>query len=296
MRNKYFEKLCKKTQEELKTYLAEELTRRGREVVSDKGFLYSKGELPIMICAHLDTVHKHVPSIIRNKDGKVSSPYGIGGDDRCGVYMILKIIERLNPKLNPYVLFLEDEEIGCHGAGDFVYSPEFDELYENINYIIELDRKGKNDAVFYDCDNKECTDFITENFWEKDYGIFTDISILCPALGCAGVNLSCGYYNPHKEDEYVVLDEMETAISEVIKLIERSDPNKFYKYIRSYNTYDEYDEEDNSDYLIAYEIVFYDEDGNESVCEVAARSEEEALGYFMIEHPSMCYNDIVEIA
>ena len=43
------------------------------------------------------------------------SPQGIGGDDRCGVWMILQILRTANC----HVLFCEDEEVGCVGAKKF---------------------------------------------------------------------------------------------------------------------------------------------------------------------------------
>ena len=46
------------------------------------------------------------------------SPQGIGGDDRAGVYMILRLIQ----DLHCHVLFCEAEETGGHGAKAFVQS------------------------------------------------------------------------------------------------------------------------------------------------------------------------------
>ena len=56
------------------------------------------------------------------------------------------------------VLFTEDEEIGCVGAEKFAVSDYI--VNNDINYIIEIDRRGTNDCVFYSCDNPDFEEFI----------------------------------------------------------------------------------------------------------------------------------------
>lgn len=53
-----------------------------------------------MLLAHLDTVYiKLVRTICKSKDKNVlMSPQGIGGDDRCGVYILVKTYELFNKK------------------------------------------------------------------------------------------------------------------------------------------------------------------------------------------------------
>jgi putative aminopeptidase FrvX len=67
------------------------------------------------------------------------SPYGIGGDDRAGVYMIMQILKAARC----HVLFCEDEETGGNGAREFTKSS----IHPEIHYIVELDRRDTNDAV-----------------------------------------------------------------------------------------------------------------------------------------------------
>ena len=101
-------------------------------------------------------------------------------------------------------------------------------LIGKFNYIIEFDRKGNNDAVFYDCDNKDFEKFITKDFYKTNIGSFTDISIIAPYLKAAAVNLSCGYYKAHTKEEYVMWSEMETSMHEAIKILARTmDDDKF---------------------------------------------------------------------
>ena len=302
-----FEKICKMSQETLKEYVEKELANTHDVVISEDGFVYADGKFPVLLVAHMDTVHKKLPDVIcyKNQMDTIWSPNGIGGDDRCGVYMILEIVK----KYNCSVVFCEDEEIGAVGAGKFVDSTVSDGL--KFNYIIEFDRKGSNDAVFYSCDNKDFTKFITKEFFEKAYGSFSDISTIAPALGVAAVNLSCGYYDAHTTKEYVVRSEMEKVIEEACKILERTTDKDVFEYIEAEYSYSGrysgyYGGGWEDDYYYGsyygskkqryYLIEFYDENLELQWCDMVANSYDEALGKFFCEHPNTCYNDITDIA
>ena len=98
MRNKrLFEKLVRKDQIQLKSWLYQQLINYGYDPVFEKGFLYAPGDVPVMVTAHLDTVHKEQVKQVCWDNGynTAMSPQGIGGDDRCGVYMVLRLIKDL---------------------------------------------------------------------------------------------------------------------------------------------------------------------------------------------------------
>lgn len=293
-RNETLEKICFMTQPQLKEYLKDEF--KDREIISEDGFLYVKGTLPILLVAHMDTVHKEQPTEMIYANGTLSSPMGIGADDRAGIYMILEILKYHNCS----VLFCEDEEIGCIGATKFCRSQLAKELADKFNYLIELDRMNGNDSVFYECDNKEFEEFVTKEYWETNIGSYTDIVELSPVLKAASVNFSCGYYKQHTKDEYLVLAEMERNIQEVCKLIERTDMENKFEFIEKYGYYSNSFFDDYSSNKSKYEygdvffFLFYSEKGLE-VEEVIAYSIEEAIGIFFMEHPSMCFNDISDI-
>lgn len=208
-----FEKIFKASQHKLKKMLLAELSRMGYRIQTKKGFLYAKGRSPILLVAHLDTVHKEpVKTICYSADGHiVMSPEGIGGDDRAGVLMILQIIK----KHRCHVLFCEDEETGGVGAHAFAES----DLKPEVNYIVELDRRSSDDAVFYDCDNPEFTKFVTRFGFKEEMGSFSDISIIAPALKTAAVNLSAGYYEEHTRHEFVDLRAIEKNVERIGKMV-----------------------------------------------------------------------------
>ena len=217
-----FETVLRLRQPELKKVLREELLEMGYPPISRKGFLYAPGEIPVLLVAHLDTVHYEPPSIIcYSKDGRyMMSPQGIGGDDRAGVYMILQILKQVNC----HVLFCEDEESGGHGAKAFTKSG----IKMDVNYIVELDRKGDNDAVYYGCDNWEFREFIHDFGFQEAVGSFSDISILAPHLKTAAVNLSTGYYNAHRNHELIDTQVMANNVERIIEMV--MTPTDHYKY------------------------------------------------------------------
>lgn len=281
-----FRKICKMSQKDLKKFVADSLKKTYKDVVVGDGYVYAQGTFPVLLVAHLDTVHANLPTIFKydNKTDSLSSPQGIGGDDRCGVYMILQVVK----KYNCSVLFCEDEEIGGVGATKFTKT----NLARNLefNYIIEFDRQGCNDAVFYNCDNEEFEEFITKDYYKTAWGTFSDISILAPFFKCAAVNLSCGYYNAHTAKEYVVLSEMDESIYKACDILKRTTVNDKFEYIESYGgSYFDWLDDDDRRYLIEY----YDNKTRQyNYSEIYAKSKAEAIGLFCIDHPDIPYSDM----
>ena len=204
-----FETILRLPQMELKKRLKAELKSRGYHITDKPGYLYAEGTIPVLLVAHMDTVHRQpVEQVCYSADGAVAmSPQGIGGDDRCGVWIILQILRTANC----HVLFCEDEEVGCVGAKKFTRGS----LRPQVNYIVELDRRGSNDAVFYRCDNPEFEDFVSSFGFETANGSCSDISYIAPYLETAAVNISCGYYCEHQRHEYIHLEEMELNAARV---------------------------------------------------------------------------------
>lgn len=291
---KMFEKICRMSEKSLKNFVKQKLQRMYGKVVCQDGFVFAQGTFPIMLVCHLDTVHKEcVKQIIYSEDGDtVSSPQGIGGDDRAGVYAILEIIK----KFNCSVLFCEQEEKGGIGAGKFIKTELAKEL--DFNYIIEFDRANANDAVFYQCANDEFKKFITKEFYKTAFGSFSDICEVAPFIGCAAVNLSCGYYRAHTTSEYVVLSEMEKSIQEACKILERTTENDKFNYVESYcsaaadwmdELYDDY-------YGSKYYVVEY-VDKNNIMCwyDTIAHSKAEAVGKFVMECPDIPFENVIDV-
>lgn len=230
-----FEKLLTYTQKDLKSYLGNYLCATGYKVEKGDGYLFAKGTIPVMLVAHMDTARNEIPKKIIKLAGKICAENSlVGGDDRCGVWMIMNIIK----KAKCSVLFLEDEEIGCVGARKFIKTETANFIKDNISFMIELDRRGSNDCVYYSNDNREFVKYIKEKTGTVEaYGSCSDISHLMPATKVAGVNLSCGYYNEHTKQEYIVVKEMESIMNRLIKfLIEEKEFPKFEYIAKVYQT------------------------------------------------------------
>lgn len=299
---KNFTALCRMSQHELKSYMEAYLEEYGYEPINEDGFLYAKGDIPVLLIAHMDTVHKMSCTEIKEVDGKISSPQGIGGDDRCGAFIIAEIIKELQCS----VLLCEEEEVGCIGARKFRNTEYINDL--DVNYMVEFDRKGNKDAVFYRCDNPEFTEFVTSTTgFEKAYGSYSDISVVAPAAGIAAVNLSSGYYNAHTTDEYVIYKEMLNTIDAAKKLIlTESEPFEYIeqKYVAPtpiYNSsrdyYGGYVQTSLFDYakddmMIHLEVVFVDQYGEENSAESEGNTKAEAWANFFMGNPDVCFNMI----
>ena len=290
---KVFKNICRMTQREVKSYGYEELSKTHDKVIVGDGFVYAEGNFPVLLVAHMDTVHKKLPKKISDVEGIISSANGIGGDDRCGIYMVLQIVK----KVNCSVLFCEDEEIGAVGAEKFINTSLAQDLVGKFNYIMEFDRKGDKDAVFYECDNPDFEKFITKEYYKSAYGSFSDISTLAPFLEVAAVNLSCGYYQAHTKNEYVVWDEMQTSIGKAIKILNRTTDEDKFKYIPAPITLHGNYSYDYGYYgygAFCYEVYYMAHNGDYKVYETLADTELEAIALFCMEHPDLTYNHIVE--
>ena len=287
---KDFIALCKKSEEELKWYLKARLKDFGYEVVDEVGFLYAKGkgdEGEILVTAHMDTVHKEVcrKVYVNKKKGKtiIKSPQGIGGDDRCGVYIILRLLENGH---RPSVLFCEEEEKGGIGSGFFCETKYIDEVAE-MRFAIELDRANANDAVYYDDDNEEFKDAVYKaTGYVEEWGSFSDISVVCPSAGISGVNLSCGYYKAHTVKEYVVFEEMENTIKATEKLLKVKEGFKYTPVIwdTSYGTgYNYYGYSKTYKDGCEVEFMYLTDEGKEGWYSCVGDSFTECVGQFLMD-------------
>lgn len=241
---KTLKKIFYLNQESLRVSLQKALTSQYgiKNVFATKTFLYAEGDIPVCLVAHMDTVHKHLPvDIYYDREQDVMwSPCGLGADDRAGVYAILQIIK---DGYRPHVVFTTDEEIGCIGAKTLVRARK-KIPFKECHFLIELDRRGMNDCVFYDLDNEEFESFIESYGFQTEIGSYTDICDIAPVWKCAAVNLSIGYLNEHTNMEMLSPSVMFETIRKVENILKdaKEGKTKHYEYIPMpyYNTYYKY--------------------------------------------------------
>ena len=218
-----FEQLCALSQNAMHKTLNTYLKSKYKRVVSTKEYIYAIGDIPIALVAHMDTVFPRPASEVfydRNKN-VIWSPQGLGADDRAGIFAIIQIIRR---GLRPHIIFTTDEEKGCLGADKLgrIKCP-----FDDLCYIIQLDRRGADDCVFYDCDNHDFVKYVEKFGFVEAIGSFTDICSICPEWKVAGVNLSIGYRDEHSINEVLFVGQMLNTIDKVCNMLQEKDIPKF---------------------------------------------------------------------
>ena len=215
-------------QKSLKNYLKKHYSQD--KIISTKDYLLCEGTVPIMLVAHMDTVFTHFPQQIfyDRKQCVLWSPQGLGADDRAGVFAIMKIIQS---GYRPHICFTTDEEMGGLGARALIKS--IPSAPFEIKYIVELDRQGLSDCVFYECDNEDFQNFVEGYGFLTEWGSFSDISYICPQWKIAGVNLSVGYFNEHQKIETLYTNALYTTINKVKKMIDDINTSPSFEYIPS---------------------------------------------------------------
>lgn len=237
-----FKMILQSTQDDLIEYFNSALpSLYGEEnVYSTKDFIYAKGDIPVLFVAHMDTVHTSMCDDVYydQEVGHIWSPQGCGGDDRCGVLVNLYMATHFGDK-RPHILFTTDEERGCIGAGIAAKDSKLKEWQKSLKYIVEFDRKGSDDAVFYGCQNEKFHKYVTSFGFKKATGSCSDISRLCPkdAWDIAGVNISSGYYNAHSTSEYIRIKELWENIRKVIIMVMDCDNVERFNYGDIVKTY-----------------------------------------------------------
>lgn len=151
-------------------------------------------------------------SVILNKN------HILGGDDLCGVYLVLKLIEKHK---NVNFIFSNNEEVGeVQTIRDIV----LDEDFSTIPYCLVLDRMGSDDICSYQNNygTKEFENELAEvgrHFgFSPSRGYMSDCDFLRNVVSTA--NISVGYFNPHSKKEYIIWEIMENTFKFVDTVIQ----------------------------------------------------------------------------
>jgi hypothetical protein len=188
-------------------------------------------ESHVALVAHVDTVGDFYPrgsetynSIYMdlNTNSKIRSCGDCFLDDRLGVIAIVKAVAA---GYKPIIIFTKDEECGCLGACALVTDyPSFDTIFnkqDNVQCLIEIDRRGVDEVVFYDLDYPEFETLFYPYYQKQTKFAFTDICVLGPGWGIAAANVSAGYNKEHSDSENTSLEAMALASQRLLKTIPR---------------------------------------------------------------------------
>ena len=179
------------------------------------GNLYAwKGEAESYPCivAHLDQVQRNHPKdfkaietrdIIFGFSPSNHSFCGLGADDKNGILICLEALKKYDVMK---VAFFREEETGCKGSSNCLMT-----FFDNCRYVLQCDRRGNSDLItnigFSDlCSEKFVQDIDPERWgYKEEQGLMTDVETLKEkGLAVSAVNISCGYYNPHTDEEVTV--------------------------------------------------------------------------------------------
>jgi putative aminopeptidase FrvX len=161
-------------------------------------------------------------------------PTGIGGDDKCGVYVCLELLRSLP---NVKAAFFVSEETGCHGS-----KKADKEFFSNVGYVIQFDAPGNwmvseycmgvklfdKDSDFFD----KCDKVLTEGFNKRNKyqsHPYTDVYALKQQFDFSCINFAVGYYNYHTEHEYVIVDDVFNTLDIADKMILELGCQKYFK-------------------------------------------------------------------
>ena len=245
-------------------FLVEWLEKKGIEYhLDDMGNVYAtkkSGEVPAdfyypCVLSHTDTVHSINEIIVREEQkpnaqgfrklalkGYTTSgkPTGIGGDDKCGVFACLTLLDEL-PFLK--AAFFVSEETGCHGSRNA--DPK---IFSNVGYAIQFDAPENwmitekcFGQILFDRDTEffeKCDKVLTEGMVKEDmeYMVhpYTDVYALRSKFDFSCINFSIGYYDYHTANEYVVVEDVFKGIEHGRKMISELGYKLYYKKSNEY--------------------------------------------------------------
>lgn len=264
-------------------------------VVKDKNVYVTKGDGVNFPCyvAHTDTCASFVPdnqfsiatigddtvvgfNYIKNKFTQV------GFDDKIGIFIALSMLERIDygKAFFPYA-----EEVGCIGTG----KADMD-FFEDCGYVIQCDRRDSTGIVksVYGVPlmSKEFGELLLSDGAEYKRklttGMLTDVyKLKTKGLKVSCTNLECGYYNPHREDDYCIYDQVMDTLEFVNKVHDSAFGLKFehiyeepkyeapvYVHPYNYNRFDRYTKKDKKKKLYdPLTNTYYDKPEGLTICE-----------------------------
>ena len=203
------------------------------EVDAYGNVLITKGNAEKYPCvaAHLDEVHQPSVRNLQEIDGNIyavdenGEPVGIGADDKSGVWIVIQLLRQIETM--KAVLFVREEKATFegyrHGSDDCDLA-----FFNDVKFVLQCDRKGAGDLVTY-CTKKEIRlcddDFVPEWILQKygyapvEGGVTDVVHLKQRGLQIPCCNISCGYYNAHKPEEYTNVAELQNSFEFVKTLV-----------------------------------------------------------------------------
>lgn len=228
-------------------YIKDRLTTMGitfeEQITKYSHNIFSIHDNRPLICCHTDSMKmtsadakfkknsgSHPLSVFENDKGQIVAKRDnkksvLGGDDGCGIFILLNLLENGE---DISFAFFSNEEMGMYGSRLF---PK--ERLATIPYCLVIDRMG-NDNIICSKNNygsKEFEDALVEvgaqYGFHQQRGFCSDADSLREYISCA--NLSCGYYDAHSCNEYVIYDDVIKTFEYVTNIIREFNGREFPK-------------------------------------------------------------------
>lgn len=236
-------------EQEISLFVCEQLDKLGLKYTVDEEYqIYNIVPDTPMLCAHLDQVGMlPVKTIYTDKDKKIiRGDANLGADDKNGVWIVLKLLEHFKKRKISFI-FSTCEEAGCNIK---TVLRKKQSILDRVKYCLVFDRRGGSDII--GTLNSYCSSDLEEDIveigsefgYKVNSGIFSDCDFISNYVPC--VNLSCGYYKQHTEEEYTNISELLNALSFGKKIIStlhgyysKPDKKSYYDYVYGYEIEEE---------------------------------------------------------
>jgi len=200
-----------------------ELINNVKYYIDDYGnIIVIKGDSKLYpcFCAHLDTVHTYPNGfkLLYQIAGERTYLFacdndkksvGVGGDDKCGVFACLYLLQRLD---HVKIIFFSQEESGGTGSYNIDLT-----VFDDCQFLGGIDRWNGHDFInkyfgihtISKAFKKAVMPILKQYGYNPNSGLFTDaLNIVDRGIDLSCFNISCGYYSHHSKNEYVDLNEL----------------------------------------------------------------------------------------
>ena len=143
------------------------------------------------------------------------------------------------------------EEVGCEGSSEAKMS-----FFDNVRFVLQADRRGESDLITSIYGTPLATEEFLEDTNYKGFGyrpttgMLTDVYTLREnGLNVCVLNISCGYYEPHTDNEVVCISDLLNCLEFVKNIIrnckkvykiEPCEKRGYYGSLGSYGKYGSY--------------------------------------------------------
>ena len=211
--------------------------------VDKKGNIYAtKGQsdsYPCVVC-HIDEVHRErskgykvveTDGVIYGINTQTMAFEGIGADDKNGIWVCIKALSEFDVLK---CAFFVSEEVGCVGSSVADMS-----FFENCRFVAQCDRKGNSDFISVASGVDLCSDEFLNDINVKTFGykatngMMTDVMELKKrGLNVSACNISCGYFNPHSNNEMTRYSDLQNCFELVKHIIRTCTKVYSHKYVK----------------------------------------------------------------